>query len=221
MFRKHLFLGFSILSNLWIWKLSSYNLIIATTVTFTTIFLWLSLQKNNRKYLFITGVFFVLLIYFQLRTTQITSYTFPRINGFGLSSLKLFLLSCFESINKLITNFSETFDLNLYFFANYPRGRFWFTEFEKFPYSLLPIFLVGIFQIKTDIIYSISLGLSPIILLSIIGNNNQIGPFVLFPIISVLISFGVEYIFNNKKLIVPFIIFFVLTFIQSIAYAKY
>jgi len=221
MFRKYLLLGVSILSNLWIWRLFNFNYTIGAIIIITTILLWLTVQKNTKKYFLLTSLFFILLLYFQLITTKVNTYTFSAITGFNWSSVKLFLLSCFESINKLITNFSEIFDLNLYFFANYPRGRFWYIEFEKFPYSLLPIFLIGIFQIKKSYIYSIILGLSPVTLLSIIGNNNPIGPFVLFPIISIIIYLGISYVVNNRKFIIPFIIFYILTVIQAIAYAKY
>ena len=42
---------------------------------------------------------------------------------------------------RILKNVSETVDLNLYFFANHPRERVGYNEFEKFPYIFIPAFL--------------------------------------------------------------------------------
>ena len=221
MIKKSLILIFSLFSNLWIWKLFSDNFFIASLTILATFLLWLTFQKNTNKYQNLLRVVFLIALLLQIKTTIMSDLTFPKLNGFGINFIKQFILNLYDTtFNKIKFNFSEVFDLNLFFFSNFPRGRFWFQEFEKFPYGLLPLFLIGIFQVKKDHIIALLTALSPIILLSVIGNNNPLGPFTLFPLMVILIYLGTLKVIENKKFIIPFLLLFVFSLIQSIAYAK-
>jgi hypothetical protein len=193
-------------------------------------------------YLAVTG--FLILIFFQWKTSFKTSITFlnnseilqQTVRMRGYPPLKFSILGktfWIPAANwlekrketvvyyKIMNNFSEVIDPNLYFFANHPRERVGTREFEKFPYILLPLFLLGLLNIKKGNIKELVLSLSPMILVSVIGNSNSMGPFSLFPFIATYTSFGVASISKNKKLVVIGLILFVLVFIQVIAYAKY
>lgn len=221
MTKKSLILIFSLFSNLWIWKLISDNFLIAFLTILATFLLWLSFNKNANKYLKYLIMVFLIMLFLQIKTTIINDLIFPKLNGFGINFFKQFILNFYDTtFNKIKLNFSEVIDLNLYFFSNFPRGRFWYQEFEKFPYGLLPLFLIGIFQIKKDKIVLFLTALAPVILLGVIGNNNPLGPFTLFPLVAMLIYLGTLKVLENKKLIIPFLLFYIFSLIQSIAYAK-
>jgi hypothetical protein len=51
------------------------------------------------------------------------------------------------SIRKLEQNLFYSLDPNLYFFASHPRERAEVGEFDKYPWVLLPFFIVGLFLV--------------------------------------------------------------------------
>ena len=209
-----------------------------------SIFLWLGFQENKKFYFYISTVLFSLLLFFQWKTSFITSLTYRNDNekviqqewlkayppiyikidgktiwipiAHWLEQRKEFLV-----FYKLEENFSEVVDPNLFFFTNHPRERVGVREFEKFPYILLPIFIVGLFSIKKKNLKDVLLGLSPVVLISFIGNSNPMGPFALFPFFAAIISIGLAPNFSKKQFLIPFVALFILVFIQSFAYAKY
>jgi hypothetical protein len=123
------------------------------------------------------------------------------------------------SIYKIGKNFSEVIDPNLYFFANHPREKAGAKEFEKFSYILLPIFILGLFELKKRHLKYLILTLSPIVFISIIGNNSPLGPFSLFPFFTIIISLGLKKFLLNRKFLIFKLIIFLLVFIQTISYA--
>jgi len=243
-FKKLLLLGFVLISSLWIWKIFNFNFLLGSVVVLTSIFLWLGLLTSKNSYYYLYVLFFIPLVFFQWKTSFKTPITYLnenekliqriRLNAYPPFSLKIggktiwipiahWLEQRKEAIlfYKLEENFSEVVDPNLYFFANHPRERVGVVEFEKFPYILLPTFLLGIFSIKKRNLKYILLGLSPIILISFIGNSNPIGPFALFPFFATVISLGLLPIFSKKIFLVTGLVAFVLVFIQVFAYATY
>lgn len=233
-----------LLGNLWIWKALIVNPLIALVMFSSTICLY----NHKRMYLLFVLTFTATLV-LQFLTTNITSLTSldndqKRIQSMRLEEYPPVKINLFdktlwlpvahwyegrkESIAffRIITNFSENIDPNLYFFANHPRQRVGIQEFEKFPYILLPIFLMGILiSLKSwkKEVFFISLFI-PLFVLSLIGNNNSLGPFVLFPFLAVAISFGLEKFRKFKKGSMFLLLFWcllIINLIQILSYAIY
>lgn len=244
MFKRLLPFSFVLIFNLWLWKILAFDITLGLVVVLASIFLWLGLQNIKKFYFYTLIVLFSLLIFFQWKTSFKTSLTFRNDNekviqqewlkayppiyikiagktiwipiAHWLEQRKEFLV-----FYKIEENFSEIVDPNLYFFANHPRERVGVKEFEKFPYILLPVFIVGLFSIKKKNLKEVLLGLSPVVLISLIGNSNSIGPFALFPFFAAVISMGLVPIFSKKQFLIPGMVAFILVFIQVFAYAKY
>ena len=217
-------LGLALLANLWIYKILFANFFLGALVVLSTIFL-----KKNFNLLLLT---FIPIFLFQIVTTQKSSLTEIANDDRRLIDLRLraypskylrvghWLEERKESIagTRIIRNLFENLDPNLYFFAGSPRQRVGIKEFEKFPYVFLPFFLIGFVTIldlkdKNKILF-ISL-LIPLLLLSIIGNQNKLGPFSLFPFMVLTISSGLKKI--NKFLVV----ILVLVLAQMVIYETY
>lgn len=214
----------SLFANPWIYKIFAVNFFLGILILFTTILL----LKNKRLFLLL----FIPVLFFQIQTTNRLSLTAisnderrvidMRLRAYPSKFLRIgyWLEERKESIafNRIITNFFENIDPNLYFFSNHPRQRVGIKEFEKFPYILLPFFLLGIFDWiskKNKLFWIISFFI-PLVILSIIGNNNNLGPFSLFPFFVVSISKGLKKL-QNKYLKIFFIIL-ILVLIQIISY---
>lgn len=244
MFKKFLPLLFVFVFNFWLWKILSFNIALGLVIVLASIFLWLEIQENKKFYFYTLIVLFGLLLFFQWKTSFKTSLIYRNDNEKVIQQewLKAYPPIYIKIAGKTIwipiahwleqrkesmvfykieENFSEVIDPNLFFFANHPRERVGVIEFEKFPYILLPIFIVGLFSIKKKNLKDLLLGLSPIVLISFIGNSNPIGPFALFPLFAAVISIGLAPIFSKKQFLIPFIAVFILVFIQIFAYAKY
>lgn len=245
--KKWAVLVFILIANLWIWKMFSTNPIVAIATIFTTIALYLSVISNKRNFFILFAAAMAILLLIEWKTSSTNSLTYLNENekmlltermhayppvgvNFAGRTLWIPAANWLEQrkeilvFYKLKANLSELVDPNLYFYANHPRERVGVIEYEKFPYILLPIFVVGIFAFRKKDIKSAILGLSPLVLNSIIGNSNPSGPFALFPIVAVTISLGtitVLPILIKKKLLIPAVIIFTLVFIQTISYAKY
>lgn len=126
-------------------------------------------------------------------------------------------------------NFSETIDPNVYFFGGHPRERVWANDFEKLPFVFVIPFLIGLYNMVLDkkwfFFLSSFLG---VMLLSVIGHKNLLGPFILFPAVVILISGGLVKLLNFKNhlpkvMIKPIfmgaIILILLSIIQTFVYA--
>lgn len=198
--RKAIALTVGIFGNLWIWKIVNFNLVIALLLVVAT----LALYKNLR-YLFITLL--AVILFFQYKTTNIQSLTNLtndqqrvqeiRLKAYPYSDrqIGLWLEGKKEviALGRIRKNFFENLDINQYFFASHPRERVGITEFTKFSYLLLPFFLLGLYKlIKKSASWTILTFLAPMILLAVTGNQNPIGPFSLFPILSLAIIYGIE-----------------------------
>ena len=253
---SHFFLLIVLLGNLWIWKILAFNIFLALLVAITSISLYLLLQRKSQKLTVAFGALFLILLFFQLRTTSVQDLTYldndqqrlqqerlrqypPVYLKLGDKTLWIPIAHWFEGRNesiaffRILNNFSEVVDPNLYFFANHPRERVGFTEFEKFPYILLPIFLLGLFFVvkKHGRNYALLASfLAPILFTSILGHKNPLGPISIFPFMAITTTFGFKSALKwtqslsasyKKALIFGFVILFVLVFLQTIAYAIY
>lgn len=125
------------------------------------------------------------------------------------------------ALTRMQSNFFEALDINLYFFASYPRARVGFQEFEKFPYVLLPFFVVGIFDLlqKRKALLTIAI-LPPLAIITLYGTNVSGSIFALFPVMAYAIYLGLTKI-AKKPLIPVLFVLCVLVLIQVISYEIY
>jgi hypothetical protein len=239
--------------NLWIWKIASYDIFLLILVIVVSLLFYLIVTKRKSLYKLFFSLF-VLLLVFQWRTTGAGSLTnltndqkriqqlrlreYPPVY-FSIAGKTIWIPIAHwfegrrESIAafRIMKNFSEVVDPNLYFFANHPRERIGMQEFEKFPYLFLPFFIYGSFLLienkKGKVLAFVII--APSILISIIGNNNPLGPFSLFPLFVGNTAVGLQKTFEiiikrfpakRKFLIAGFLILYLLIFIQVISYAR-
>ena len=209
-------------ANAWIWRIFKFNFPLFILLILLTIILnYLIIRKITRKLL----VFFVILLgivtFFQWKTTTPQSLTLldndeqrikqERLQYYNPSShymrilfarldLKNFLEGDLNiASTKLQRNFFETIDPNVYFFAGHPRERVWANDFEKFPFILIAPFLVGLYQIiKKKNRFIFSYFLASLILITLIGHKNTMGPFILFPLFVICIRYGLLKILKNE-----------------------
>lgn len=206
------------LANSWIWKIAGLNFILSSFLILTTVFLYLSISREKYYYLFFS--LFIIIAFFQWETTTFQSFNlldndeqriqklrlefykpsthFVRVIFYRLN-LKDFLEGDFTTATTRIQrNFFETIDPNVYFFGGHPRERVWANDFEKFPYILIIPFLMGgyslIKQKKWLAYLSLFIG---VVLLSLLGHKNSLGPFILFPSFVVTISSGLLILFKK------------------------
>jgi hypothetical protein len=101
-------------------------------------------------------------------------------------------------LQKLTRNLAELVDPNFYFFANHPRETVGIPQTDKFPFIFLPLFVYGLLSYikalkkksdSTKLIFTSGFIL-PISLISIIGHDNLLGPFSLFPFIVAYTYYG-------------------------------
>jgi len=245
---KHWILLFVLLANLWIWRILTRSILIGLLVLLTSFYFTVVINKNEHKK-FVVLMF--ILVFLQWRTTQIRSLTLlsndqirqqdQRLNEYPPIAIEIFgtkiwipFAHWLEGRNetriyyRIRESFFEVIDPNLYFFANNPRQRVGITEFEKFPYILLPFFVSGVYKLvytKKYKLLFVSMFL-PVITISVIGHNNNFGPFSLFPFISMAIfievlSFYDKYVKNTKIFRWTVISMFVLVMIQLYSYEIY
>ncbi len=236
MTRRNFFpLIFVVIFNLWLIKIFWYGVSIGMVVFLASVAVYLSVQTGIKKYFYIAAFFIFLLIIFQYNISLKVPLVFlneyqkieqrQRMRGYPRELYRFanWLEQRKEAVifYKIEDNFSEVVDPNLYFFSNHPRERVGVVEYEKFPYILLPFFVIGILSIKKSGLNILLLSISPLILLSLIGDSSPIGPFSLFPFLAVYTAIGLEPIFKNRKYLIAFLLIFSLVFIQTVSYATY
>lgn len=242
------------LSNFWIWEIVKFNLLIAIVILLATLFLSQNLRGSNfryRKLFHFSFIFlFTILIFFQVSTNKLTHLTEiknddrrlidmrlkeypPTYITLGKKVIWLPMAHWFEERKEMIIfsritkNFSEIVDPNLYFFGNHPRERVGVKESLKFPFTTIPFFMYGIFIItksKQNKFWLLSL-IVALVSLSIVGSNNPVGPFILYPFISTATAIGAEKSLSllnsynrvlSKLFLIIFLIIYFLVVIQGI-----
>ena len=214
----------SLFGNFWIWKIFSENLWVFILIVFSTFALLWYYHKKNRLTKSFVIVLFIILVFLQAQTTQINSLTKlsnddirvfdQRVNLYNsdfhlirilFHKLKLanFLEGDFHTITfRVQRNLFEAIDPNIYFFGGHPRERLWVNEFEKFPYFFIIPFGFGLYLLfskKDWIIFS--LGISSLLIFSLVGHQNKIGPFLLFPMLVLTIYLGMLKLLALTKII--------------------
>lgn len=240
-----LLITFFIFSNSWIYRIIKENFaigLLVITASFLIGRFWDS--ENSFKVILIS---LAVLILFQYQTTQPQSLTIlendeqrvqqERIRGYPPTYIDLYFkvvwLKPAEwieknnyviALSKVEQNIFENLDLNKYFFGGSPRNKP--DDFEKFPFFLLPLFILGIFGIVREEKYMILgiLLILPLGLLTYIGNKNSLGPFVLFPFFIFLFAAGAKFLGahakNKKLLFLSLVTLILLGFILQISYGK-
>src|SRR3989344_4526680 len=202
-----------LLGNFWIWNIARFNLPLFLLLTITTVSLYLYYSQK------ISAVFLVFLLaflcYCQWQTTTVHSLIIKDNDEKRIETIRkrlyqpsldisrkvfnrLPVANLLEGdisigVTRLERNFFETIDLNVYFFGGHPRERVWANDFAKFPHILFVPFLVGLYNIfqKNDRLLLMYLGLS-LVIFSLLGHLNKIGPFFLFPFFVLAIDQGIK-----------------------------
>ena len=241
-----------VLGNVWIWKIFNFNLLIALIVIVSS---WFLLQSvGTRKVSKVLLLLFLILLIFQFRTTKIYSLSYlteqeklfqiQRLKEYPLVYIQIFnkhlwipAANWFEekpwvlSLYKIRKNLTDVVSPNLYFFSNHPNERVEIKDFEKFPYILLPFFVVGFlnFDYRRNLKLFLLSFIIPLLVIALIGQLNPIGPFILFPFVSVVSFCGLKYAYDwfriseykrSKILIGLFVLAYFAVFIQTIFYAR-
>lgn len=219
---------FIILSNFWIWKIFAANFYIALLIILTTVTLYFS-----------SKLFYPLLIILLIIQIIGTNKTLPwKVNVYEYQIQQqrlreyppitwLPIAHWLEERPEVVTfykikeNFFEVLDINHYFFSGYPRPSSVNQEFIKFPYILLPLFIIGFFTFKKYDSKIIAAFIAPVFLVSIIGGNNGLGIFSLMPFLFLAISNGLNKCLQRHLLIILFLLLYVGASIQLYSYARY
>lgn len=234
---------FLIFSNFWIYRIFKENVLIGLILTTTTILL--ALQTKIQKKLII--VIMLIALFFQFQATSIQTLTIldnddiriqnqrmqsypPLYFDTGVKVIWLKPAHWIEenksaiAISRIENNLFETLDLNRYFFGGYPRNKS--SDYEKLPFVLIPFFIAGVIKLLKSKSFTqlLCLFIAPLLLISVIGTNSNLGSFSLFPFLMLSTLQGIisaAGYFKNSKLFYPLLILIiVLGFILQLSYAK-
>lgn len=209
---KLLLVLFLVFSSFWIYKIFYLNLLIG--IVLIIVISVVSLNVSRKKVLFVC---LILLLFLQYQTTEIKSLLAldndqqrvqqERIRSYPLTYINLYFKviwlkpdSWIEqnkfviALSKIEENFFENLDFNKYFFGGFPRNNP--SDFQKFIFILLPVFIIGVLNLvrKKDISFLILLFAIPILFLSTIGNDNALGPFSVLPFFIISMVYGIDYL---------------------------
>lgn len=194
----------------WSWEVFSFNFILFLLILAATAFLFLSIVKSSKKLLVIFSLLLVPLLIVQWKTTKNRSFEYldptderqinvRQSNVYAEFNIGKYIVNKPDYFfNKFQQNLLQSLDLNLYFFGNHPREVPGNREFEKFSFLLIPFFIYGLFKIKLSP-WKLLMILIPLTELILIGLNNHLGPFILFPFIASITSIGIFYSLKNLK----------------------
>lgn len=198
----------------WSWQIFSSNLLLLVLIWTLSIVLLFAVINPSNKLKIVCGILFTILIIWQYITTKNTSLNYinpteeyllnaRRVQmssiSFSIAGLKInpnlgkFLQSRQAfMIYKFQENFFRSLDINEYFFAGHPREREGIREFEKFNFMLFPLFILGLYMAIIKRYTRLFIGLIVLhLVLGVIGTNNYLGVFILYPYYVVLITLGV------------------------------
>ena len=208
----------TIFGNFWIWRVLKENIIVGIFLVILSLLLFNQVTKVQKKQLVALVIVFTILSIFILKSSfdqnifitsaeeqslQNTRHRFYAAELGPLFTNKLslhFYKDVSWSINKLERNLFNNLDINLYFFGSHPRERAGIGEFDKYPWILLPFFLVGLFlEIKNRYIV-IAIYLIAASLISMFSSLlYPLGPVLFFPLINAVIAHGLIYCFRQIK----------------------
>ncbi len=235
-----------LLINNWVFRIFSQNILIGSLVVATSISLYFYLKREKYKYLIISILLFLPILFFQIWTTAPYSLTNldndeQRVQQIRIREYKPTYIPIFYKIlwlypdkwiekrteiivyQRILNNLFDNLNLNQFFFAGFPRPRVGIIEFEKFSYLLLPFFIIGayLFFKKSRIVVTLIFFVIPLLIMSLISNRDLLGPFSLFPFYINLIFIGVINSLKSKKKLAIFVILFLIVFMQTYFYEHF
>ena len=198
------------LANPWIWRIAEVNQSVFLLLILLVPVPHLAITK--KKYLIFASALFLLIAFFQWKTTNFQSLVLLDNDEQRIQKIRLYFYKpslhyvrvIFHRLNlndflegdfttassRIQRNFFETIDPNVYFFGGHPRERVWANDFEKFTFILIIPFLAGVYSLALERKKIIFLNLLiSVVLLSVIGHKNPLGPFILFPFFVVTIVY--------------------------------
>src|SRR3989344_7004479 len=206
--------------NPWIWQIGQFSpLLFLFLIISSFVLLLYHKQKVSSK---IVVIVLIPLFYFQWHTTNFHSLILSDNDEQRVKAMRkqfynpstdvarrifyrFHLADFFEGdlsvgLTRFQRNFFETLDPNIYFFSGHPRERVWANDFKKFPFILIVPFLIGLYKLIrwTNITLWIYIS-SSLVLLSVIGHFNQMGPFILFPFLVLAINSGIKTLWELKN----------------------
>lgn len=219
----------ALFGNLWIWKIYSINF--AAFVFAILTFIAIYFDAKRALVVFIVALCFIQLNYTKRADLYSVSNDQKRLQDLRLSAYPptrlpvaywLEAKPVFVAAARLQANFFEAMDINLYFFASHPSERVGVKEFEKFPYILLPAFIIGaIAQFNRKKAVLAIAFLAPVFFVTRYGIDANGSVFALFPTIAYSIYLGLTKMLKNSKLLIAFIALYAVVLIQIISYELY
>lgn len=126
-------------------------------------------------------------------------------------------------LRRFLEKLIRRLDPNLYFFAGHPRERLGVDEFEKYPYVLFPVFLLGVVAAIKEKRKILALFVIPLLTASL--DKSTTYDFALFPFIGTTVYLGLVQLvklttrFKYKIVLYSlFLILFLLSLVQIISY---
>lgn len=244
---------FVLFGNLWFWYVFNIDRYTGLILSLASFFFWLVINHPKKRYFIFLVISFFLLIVQQWEATEKSLLNFrdnddiriqtqrmreyPPLN-FSFNGKTYWIPAAYWleqkydwtlALKRLEDNLFQNLDINQYFFAGHPLERWGYKEFEKFPFILLPFFLIGLFNLSCQklINRNLLLFLIPLFIFTYTGNKNVYGPISFYPLFMVSIYQGVILLLKSVKNFRPrikylilLLLFFIgsLIFIQSIIY---
>lgn len=205
--------------NLWIWRIFKDNFIVAIFLVILSFLLFKLIIAKVQKAQLLTLILifttvslltlrvgfdkniFIISSREQLQQDVRHGFYAVELGQLYTNKISLYFYKYFSgSIRKLEQNLFSNLDLNLYFFASHPRERSGIVEFVKYPWILLPFFIVGLFSViqyyyPAIVIYLIGASLISMFL----SPTYPLGPVLFFPLINVVIALGLIYFVQLVK----------------------
>jgi hypothetical protein len=200
--KKKVILVICLFANPWIWKIFTHAPLMALALILLSIFLIFRIK-------FLAILFFIVLSIFLIKTNFNSNIFHPSSiemvvlrNRFNIYAQSLgqiyrnrfglyFHYTIAPPIAKFYTNLGYNMDPNLYFFANHPRERATASEFEKFSFLLLPVFILGAITIFSGRhIFLIVYCIFSLLVSAIISPGFELGPILIFPFIVAMLYLG-------------------------------
>lgn len=195
---KWVVIVFFSLFNSWIWVILMKSILLAAILFICTLTLFsLMCFFNGRVLLLLSSCFLITyLIYiklffnpiWELSPTDIYKINFqrteyPKVLG------SIFQNKAIYSLNLLKERVFSVLDLNLYFFASHPRENH--SDFEKYNFVLLPLFIFGIFTLTKRHLKIVCFYLLFALSVYIFSfTSSELGPFLFFPLTSAITAKG-------------------------------
>lgn len=194
------------------WNLMlQYPLLILLSLT-NTVFLAEYFLKNQRSYLLLSIICFLLIFILILSkngldhtlltpTNEEIHYLNQRFSYYPFSLGRVFQNKGVLFLHKLSTNIFESIDLNFYFFASHPRERVGVHESSRYSAILLPFFIIGLFGfLKAKPRVSIIITILLVLLLnSLVKTSSPFASFIFSPLINLTIASGLMDVIFRKK----------------------